>query len=161
MLGMALFIQAPALAPAHTIVVPSDPRTPHPALVVDGKSEIRRALKQYKIKFEQVLAPELAEAEDARRSFFPYVKAEIARATDGDRKQGLEEVLASIDTFFWQCGGFKRSGERLLFCTVVRFWPPFGPGATFPDTGRTRLFCWCIFRPRDQHFSRLEWIIEG
>ncbi|HXU02731.1 MAG TPA: hypothetical protein VN903_17320 [Polyangia bacterium] len=156
MAGLALLIELIA------IVTPADPRIPAPTLIVEDKSDIRRTLAQNKIRFDRVFITTLEDAVAARGALGPYLKHELEATRDEERRERLKAILDHIEAYTWHCGGFERKRERSLFCSVVRFRPPFGAGTVFPaiaDGGIT--VCRCIYRLRDRRLASFEWNGDG
>ena len=151
-------IKAMLLLGLLSILVHADPKTPLPIVIVDDPSEVRRALKGHGIKFDELSPTTPAEAEDARHALAPYLKAELAREPDRDRKEKLGQILAHIDAYAWTCGGFKRRGERSLFCLFERIEGLGHGGKVFREMkdGGTSI-CRCVFRLRARRIDKLEW----
>jgi hypothetical protein len=145
-----------------SILVHADPRTPLPIVIVDEPSEVRRALKAHRIKFDELSPTTLAEAETARHALAPYLKAEIARERDKDRKEKLGQILSHIDAYAWSCGGFKRRGEKSLFCVFERLEGLGQGGKGFREMadGGTWI-CRLVFHLRDRRIDKLEWNDDG
>jgi hypothetical protein len=152
MVGLALLIELAG------IVTPADPRIPAPTLIVEDKSDIRRTLERDNIRFDRVFVATLEDAVAARRLLVPYLKHELETTRDEERRERLNGILAHIDAYTWHCGGFERKRERSLFCSVVRFVPPFvaGKGFTGMADGGIRV-CRCIYRLRDRRLASFEW----
>jgi hypothetical protein len=156
MAGLALLIELAA------IVTPADPRIPAPTLIVADKRDIRRTLERNEIRFDRVFVAALEDAVAARRLLVPYLKHELETARDEWRRERLKEILAHIEAYTWHCGGFERKRERSLFCSVVRFDPPFGPGKGFPEIADGGIHvCRCIYRLADRRLARFEWNGDG
>lgn len=156
MAGLALLIELLA------IVTPADPRIPAPTLIVEDRREIRKALERNKIRFDRVFVATLEDAGAARRSLAPYLKHELETASDEERRVRLTLILEHIEAYTWHCGGFERKRERSLFCSVVRFRPPFGPGTVFPGMADGGIdVCRCVYRLRDRRLASFEWNDSG
>jgi hypothetical protein len=156
MAALALLIELAA------IVTPADPRIPAPTLIVEDKSDIRQTLERNKIRFDRVFVATFEDAVAARRLLAPYVKHELETARDEGRRARLNGILAHIEAYTWHCGGFERKRERSLFCSVVRFRPPFGAGKGFPGIADGGIdVCRCIYRLRDRRLASFEWNDDG
>src|SRR5215831_8891602 len=105
MAGLALLLELAA------IILPADPKVPRPTLVVEDKSYIRETLQRHKIRFDRVFVPALADAMEARRSLAPHLKHELETARDEGQRERLNEILAHLYAYTWQCGGFEWNGE--------------------------------------------------
>ena len=146
-----------------SVTVPSDPKMVTKVSVVDDRQELRRGLRDNRVKFDAVFVATDADGEAARRALRPYLDTAIARERVPARKASLTGIRDRFVAYDWHCGGFVRHGRRAVFCIfdhgIIR---RSGPGRFFPAIADGGIgVCRCVFSLRKRRIVSLDWNDEA
>ena len=132
--------------------------SPYPVVVVDDPQEVRHAVG---FPVDGTFTPSQEEAEAPRRDLPRYLEAEGLHGKSKERRDSLRRIGLAQAQYLWHCGGYKKDGQKNLFCSLVRgemSEQSFLRRKTFPvikDGGIS--VCRCHFNMKSGRIVRLEW----
>ena len=137
-------------------VTMAQPGPPYPVVVIDDSEEVRSAIG---IRVKGTFTPTQAEAEAPRRDLARHLESESHREKSKERQESLRRIRLGQERYVWHCGGYKKGGQKYLFCTFVRREPDERLlRKKFPvikDGGISA--CSCHFDMKRGQISRLDW----
>jgi hypothetical protein len=132
------------------------PGPPYLVVVVDDPKEVRRAID---IRVDGTFTPTQEEAEAPRRDLARYLESESHREKSKERQESLRRISRAQHQYLWHCAGYKKAGQKNLFCSFVRREPSeLFLRKAFPaiKDGGTSV-CRCHFSLKSGRIARLEW----
>jgi hypothetical protein len=137
--------------------VPATPaESPNRVVVVDDPQEVRNAVG---FQVDGTFTPSQEEAEAPRRDLPRYLESEGQHEKSKERQEDLRRIGLGQGQYFWHCAGYKKRGQKNLFCSLVRREPSeILRRKTFPvikDGGIS--VCHCHFNIKSGRIVRLEW----
>jgi hypothetical protein len=128
----------------------------YPVIVVDDPQEVRNAVG---FQVDGTFTPSQEEAEAPSRDLARYLESEGKHEKSKERRDDLRRIGLVQGQYLWHCGGYKKHGQKNLFCSFVRRDPSERlRRRTFPvikDGGIA--VCRCYFNIESGRIVRLDW----